>query len=92
MQDKICMIDMIRRCEQYMVAIGVSHEYAIMKDIRKVLKKMDTVITCTCGNQSWTIGYSGTRCCKCGKFLEPGSVTADIDAVNNSLHNSEAGR
>ena len=81
----------ITKAEQYMVEIGISHEYAIIQDIRRVLKKMDKVITCTCGNQSWTIGYSGTRCCKCGNFLESGSVTVDIDAVNNSLHNNEAG-
>lgn len=91
-RDRICMIDMMRRCEQYMIEIGVSHEYTIIKDIRKVLKQMDQVITCTCGSQSWVIGYSGTRCCQCGKFLEAGSVTADVDAVNSSLHNSEAGR
>ena len=39
MQDRICMTDTIRRCEQYMIEIGVSHEYAIIKDIRRVLKK-----------------------------------------------------
>lgn len=83
-KDKMCMIQVIRKCEQYMIEIGVSHEYAIMKDIREVLK-MDKVITCICGCQSWIIGYSGTRCCQCGKFLESGSVTADIDEINNIL-------
>ena len=92
MKDRICMIHMIRRCEKYMVGIGVSHEYTIIKDIREVLKKMDKVITCNCGCKSWIIGYSGTQCSKCGMFLESGSVIADVDAVNDSLHSNATGQ
>ena len=31
---------------------------------------MDEVITCNCGNQSWIIGTSGTRCSRCGYKLD----------------------
>ena len=30
---------------------------------------MDEVITCNCGNRSWIIGTSGTRCNACGYQL-----------------------
>ena len=46
---------------------------------------MDEVITCRCGCQAWYIGTSGTRCCKCGFWLERGAVLADVTKVNNAI-------
>lgn len=41
---------------------------------------MDEVITCPeCGGQSWVIGQSGTRCCKCNWCLRSvGSILWQI--------------
>ena len=49
---------------------------------------MDKVITCYCGNQSWVIGMSGTRCNRCGSFLRPNSVIADIEEINDFIHSN----
>ncbi len=49
---------------------------------------MDEVITCPkCVNQTWTIGTSGTRCGKCGFWLEPGQVVAAVVEINEELEN-----
>jgi hypothetical protein len=46
---------------------------------------MDEVITCICGNQSWVIGFTGTRCDKCGEKLGAGEVVVNITQVNERL-------
>lgn len=50
---------------------------------------MDEVITCICKNQAWVIGTSGTRCSKCGYWLNDGAVVANISETNERLERAK---
>jgi hypothetical protein len=45
------------------------------------------VITCICKNQSWVIGTSGTRCDKCGYWLNRDEIDTDVTKTNKRLEN-----
>lgn len=46
---------------------------------------MDEVITCHCGSQEWIIGTNGTRCAKCGHWLDANDIKVDVCLVNSKL-------
>jgi hypothetical protein len=56
-----------------------------IKSIIKRSEKMDEVVTCMCGCQSWVIGKSGIRCSKCSHWIYGLEINMDITKLNKEI-------